>query len=102
MNKSQCQLLFDTAVRYDISLPVNLFPAVVDATRKRLLQLGDRMPCSALNVNDGMMLKKCLQSGPGVAEVVCWGHLGDGNLHLNVAVKAKSPEVGVRPLFYQV
>lgn len=52
--------------KYDVSVPVQDFPALADETRRRLRGL-------------------CYPP----ATVVAYGHLGDGNLHLNVAV----PEV---------
>lgn len=52
--------------KYDVSVPVQDFPALADETRRRLQGL-------------------CCPE----ATVVAYGHLGDGNLHLNVSV----PEV---------
>lgn len=47
--------------KYDVSLPLNAYYACVLATRERLMHLD------------------CVN-------VVAWGHVADGNLHLNVAV----------------
>lgn len=49
--------------KYDVSVPVRDFPVLVEETRRRLRGL-----CSP------------------EAVVVAFGHLGDGNLHLNVCV----------------
>lgn len=49
--------------KYDVSIPVQFFRALADETRRRLRGL-----CS-----------------PEVT-VVAYGHLGDGNVHLNVAI----------------
>lgn len=47
-------------LKYDVSLPINMFEDAVSQARERV--------------------------GEG-AEVVGWGHIGDGNLHLNVAIE---------------
>lgn len=52
--------------KYDLSLPVASMYSLVEATRKRL---------------------------EGHAEVVAWGHLGDGNLHLNISAPRYDDEV---------
>ncbi|CAN0421473.1 unnamed protein product [Ectocarpus fasciculatus] len=53
--------------KYDVSIPVGDFKALADETRRRLRGL--------------------FPEGGG-ATVVAYGHLGDGNLHLNVCVPA--------------
>ncbi|CAN0260262.1 unnamed protein product [Ectocarpus sp. 4 AP-2014] len=55
--------------KYDVSIPVGDFKALADETRRRLRDL---FP----------------EGGGGAATVVAYGHLGDGNLHLNVCVSA--------------
>lgn len=56
--------------KYDLSLPLPHFYDIVSATRERI---GDAASC------------------------VCgYGHIGDANLHLNVAVEMYSPEVHER------
>lgn len=52
------------SLKYDISLPLSVFDVAIRDARQRVAHV------------------------PGV-EVVGWGHIGDGNLHLNVAVKDK-------------
>lgn len=60
--------------KYDVSIPVQDFHALADETRRRVLGL-----CSP------------------EAIVVAYGHLGDGNLHLNVSVpKEKGDGAGDR------
>lgn len=49
--------------KYDVSLPVRDFPVLAEETRRRLRGL-----CSP------------------EARIVTYGHLGDGNLHLNICV----------------
>lgn len=64
--------------KYDVSVPVRDFKALADETRRRL---------------------RALPSLEAVAEevkVVAYGHLGDGNLHLNVCVPAAAGEKGGR------
>ena len=53
-----------TSCRYDVSLPLDKFYAIVEAVRERI---GDRGVC------------------------VGYGHMGDCNLHLNIA--SKDPEI---------
>lgn len=53
--------------KYDLSLPLAKFNLVMEVTRQRLKDYGFSEEFSEGNV-----------------ELVCWGHLGDGNLHLNV------------------
>ena len=52
--------------KYDVSVPVGDFKLLADETRRRLRGL--------------------LPKGDGDVTVVAYGHLGDGNLHLNVCV----------------
>jgi FAD/FMN-containing dehydrogenase len=59
-------------IKHDISLPISRIPDFIDAT-ERLLQ----------------------QAYPG-CQLVCFGHLGDGNLHYNVA-----PPPGITPPDFQ-
>lgn len=54
--------------KYDVSVPVGDFQVLADETRRRLRGL--------------------LPEGEGGVTVVAYGHLGDGNLHLNVCVPA--------------
>ena len=56
--------------KYDVSVPVGDFQLLADETRRRLRGLKSR--------------------GEGDVTVVAYGHLGDGNLHLNVCVPAAS------------
>ena len=60
------------ANRYDVSLLLENFPSVIHATRDRLRSHG--LLGSATDTSKA-------------AEVVCWGHLGDGNLHINVVIR---------------
>lgn len=48
-------------LKYDVSLPLDSFYKVVEEARERVRDIGD-------------------------VHVVGWGHVGDGNLHLNVAI----------------
>lgn len=52
--------------KYDVSVPVKGFQTLADETRRRLRGL--------------------LPEGEGEVTVVAFGHLGDGNLHLNICV----------------
>lgn len=52
-------------LKYDFSLPLSSFYEIVELTREKLADI------------DGV-------------NIVAWGHIGDGNLHLNIAIDNKS------------
>ncbi|CAN0387772.1 unnamed protein product, partial [Hapterophycus canaliculatus] len=56
--------------KYDVSVPVRDFKALAEETRRRLRGLPS------------------LGAAAADVKVVAYGHLGDGNLHLNVCVPA--------------
>lgn len=58
--------------KYDVSVPVGDFQALADETRRRL--------------RDRLLMSE--EGGDVDVTVVAYGHLGDGNLHLNVCVPA--------------
>jgi len=62
------------AYKYDISIPVPKFKEAVDRTRERLDSLGLLRP-------------------DAVKQVIGYGHVGDGNLHLNILAANYSPEI---------
>mmetsp|Transcript_24655 Transcript_24655/g.97356 ORF Transcript_24655/g.97356 Transcript_24655/m.97356 type:complete len:222 (-) Transcript_24655:1695-2360(-) len=66
-------------LKYDVSLPMKDFYALVTDTRQRLSQLP--------------------------AATVGWGHIGDGNLHLNVAITQQGASEAVKaqmdPFLYE-
>jgi FAD/FMN-containing dehydrogenase len=66
--------------KYDISIPLNKFKEVVDMTRERLSGV------------------------EGVKKVVGYGHVGDGNLHLNVVTDGYRDEIAnkLEPWLYEV
>ncbi|KAF1321490.1 D-2-hydroxyglutarate dehydrogenase, mitochondrial precursor, partial [Globisporangium splendens] len=53
--------------KYDVSLPMSQFYQIAEETRKRVAPLG--------------------------ADVICYGHLGDSNVHLNVSTLAHDEKV---------
>lgn len=59
--------------KYDLSVPLPLMYSIVEETRERFIQHG-------LLASDG-------SEGDLVRDVVGYGHIGDGNLHLNVIAK---------------
>ncbi|KAG2023309.1 D-lactate dehydrogenase cytochrome oxidoreductase [Coprinopsis cinerea AmutBmut pab1-1] len=73
------------AYKYDISIPVAKFQEVVDNTREHLRSKG------LLHEN-------------AVKHVVGYGHVGDGNLHLNVVAHSFQPEIeaALEPYIYEV
>jgi FAD/FMN-containing dehydrogenase len=71
--------------KYDISVPIAAFKEVVDATKEQLRRKG-------------------LLNEDAVRQVIGYGHIGDGNLHLNVAAAAYTPEVesALEPFVYEL
>jgi (R)-2-hydroxyglutarate---pyruvate transhydrogenase len=65
--------------KYDVSIPLEELYSLVDDTRERL------------------------KGVKGIVDVVGYGHVGDGNLHLNVVAKEFSPEIEkeLEPWIYQ-
>ncbi|CAE6526506.1 unnamed protein product [Rhizoctonia solani] len=63
--------------KYDISVPVREFMNVTNTVRNRLQEKG------------------LYRSGPNsrVSHVMGYGHVGDGNLHINVVANAYTPEI---------
>ncbi|KAA1471563.1 FAD-binding domain-containing protein [Dentipellis sp. KUC8613] len=73
------------AYKYDISVPQASFKEVVDITREHLRKHG-------------------LLHEDAVKHVIGYGHVGDGNLHLNVVAAAYSPEIeaALEPFVYEL
>ncbi|KAI0274816.1 FAD-binding domain-containing protein [Gloeopeniophorella convolvens] len=73
------------AYKYDISVPLASFKEVVDTTREHLRSKG------VLHEN-------------AVKHVIGYGHVGDGNLHLNVVAAAYTPEIeaALEPFVYEL
>ncbi|PPQ67357.1 hypothetical protein CVT24_011540 [Panaeolus cyanescens] len=73
------------AYKYDISVPLSSFKEVVDNTREHLRSKG-------------------LLHDKAVKFVLGYGHVGDGNLHLNVCADAYLPEIqdALEPYIYEV
>ncbi|TDL28415.1 FAD-binding domain-containing protein [Rickenella mellea] len=73
------------AYKYDISIPLSAFKDVVDATREHLR-------------------KKGLMRDDAVKHVIGYGHVGDGNLHLNVVAQTYSKEIesALEPFVYEL
>ncbi|EGO19810.1 hypothetical protein SERLADRAFT_358276 [Serpula lacrymans var. lacrymans S7.9] len=72
--------------KYDISIPIADFERVVDSCRDQLKSRG-------------------LYGDHAVSKVVGWGHIGDGNLHINVIAKqGYTPEIeqALEPFIYEV
>ncbi|CAA7266588.1 unnamed protein product [Cyclocybe aegerita] len=73
------------AYKYDISIPLSSFKRVVDDTREHLRSKG-------------------LLHDKAVKYVLGYGHVGDGNLHLNIVADAYLPEIesALEPYVYEV
>ncbi|KAK1223819.1 D-lactate ferricytochrome c oxidoreductase [Marasmius sp. AFHP31] len=73
------------AYKYDISIPLSAFKDVVDTTRNHLQSKG-------------------LLHEDAVKHVIGYGHVGDGNLHLNVIANAYTDEIqaALEPFVYEL
>ncbi|KAH8100633.1 FAD-binding domain-containing protein [Cristinia sonorae] len=73
------------AYKYDISVPLAKFKEVVDTTREHIRSKG-------------------LLHDDAVKHVVGYGHVGDGNLHLNVVAANYTPEIeaALEPFVYEL
>ncbi|KAJ3567364.1 hypothetical protein NP233_g6408 [Leucocoprinus birnbaumii] len=71
--------------KYDISVPLSSFKEVVDNTREHLRSKG-------------------LLHDKAVKHVLGYGHVGDGNLHLNIVADSYLPEIqdALEPYIYEV
>ncbi|KAF8898579.1 FAD-binding domain-containing protein [Infundibulicybe gibba] len=71
--------------KYDISVPLSSFKEVVDGTREQLRSKG-------------------LLGNNAVKHVLGYGHVGDGNLHLNIVADAYTPEIqdALEPYVFEV
>jgi len=72
--------------KYDVSVPLADFQNVVDAVRER-------------------MISKGLYGDDGISKVMGYGHIGDGNLHLNVIAKhgyRPELEAALEPFIYEL
>jgi len=88
--------------KYDLSLPLSKFSLAMEATRSRLVEHGfspslshslltgkSEMDSAVMNITTTTSKKE----EDNDAELVCWGHLGDGNIHLNVITRKVSPKL---------
>ncbi|KAK0421791.1 FAD-linked oxidase-like protein [Armillaria borealis] len=73
------------AYKYDISVPLSTFKECVDITREHLRSKG-------------------LMREGAVRHVIGYGHVGDGNLHLNVVADTYSSEIqdALEPFIYEL
>ncbi|KAG0141811.1 hypothetical protein CROQUDRAFT_663316 [Cronartium quercuum f. sp. fusiforme G11] len=78
---------FGKAYKYDLSLPVSVMYDVVEETRDRFKQKG------LLGTEGDKMVKA----------VLGYGHIGDGNLHINIVSRQWDPEVerAIEPWIYE-
>lgn len=80
---------FGGAYKYDVSIPLDEFYVLVDDVRARMKEAG--------------LLSTPENPDNIVVDVVGYGHMGDSNLHLNVAVKQydKRVEELLEPFVYE-
>jgi D-lactate dehydrogenase (cytochrome) len=76
--------------KYDLSVPVNRLYSLVLDMRMRLRDMGLYHPDTNA---DG-----------AVKHIIGFGHMGDGNLHLNIMTKGRSPELqsAIEPYIYEL
>lgn len=79
---------FGGVYKYDVSLPLDSMYSLVEAVQERLKKLN---------------LSSTEDESKPVYEAVGYGHIGDGNLHLNVAVREYNKEVekALEPFVYE-
>lgn len=84
---SEASAHFGGVYKYDVSLPLDAMYGLVDATRAHLQAAG--------LVGD--------EDAAPVVDVVGYGHMGDANLHLNVAVRRydKAVERALEPFVFE-
>lgn len=84
---SECMGHWGGTYKYDVSIPLPQLYQLVEDTKKRILEAG--------LIGDG-------EDYP-VVEVVGYGHMGDSNLHLNVATRRydKAVEECLEPFVYE-
>lgn len=71
--------------KYDLSMPVARMNELVEDMRKRFLE------------------RDMLGEGKPIKEVVGYGHIGDGNLHINIVADSYAPEIEsvIEPYIYE-
>ncbi|MBW0470068.1 hypothetical protein O181_009783 [Austropuccinia psidii MF-1] len=76
--------------KYDLSIPMPLMYSLVEQTRQRLIEHGLLSP----DGSEGDLIK-CVSG---------YGHVGDGNLHLNIVAKRWDPKVEsvLEPWIYEL
>lgn len=74
--------------KYDLSVPVPKMYSLVEKMRTRLEQAG--------------LFKE--QGGGRIREIVGYGHIGDGNLHINICADKYDPEIEkvIEPYVYEI
>lgn len=74
--------------KYDVSLPLRHLHGLVDAVNERLANAG---------------IASTTDASKPVVSAIGYGHIGDGNLHLNVCVRQYSPQVEelLEPFVYE-
>ncbi|KAE8267425.1 hypothetical protein A4X09_0g4925 [Tilletia walkeri] len=71
--------------KYDLSMPVEKMNELVDVMRARFEEKG------------------MMGEGKGIKTVVGYGHIGDGNLHINIVADSYAPEIEavIEPYIYE-
>jgi len=86
--------------KYDLSIPIPELYSLVDATRERLTSAGLLSPADA---EDKEGVEDSNKDEFPVVDVVGFGHMGDGNLHLNIPTRRFNKEVEkvLEPFVYE-
>lgn len=79
---------FGGVYKYDVSLPLSSMYSLVEAVKEKLIKLD---------------LVSSEDKSKPVVDAIGYGHIGDGNLHLNVAVREYNKEVekALEPFVYE-
>ena len=97
---------FGGCYKYDLSIPLPELYSLVEATRERLTSkglLGDGPAAPDTTATTDSKSSEPESHPQPVLGVVGYGHMGDSNLHLNVAVKSytKDVEHALEPWVYE-
>ncbi|CCH61739.1 hypothetical protein TBLA_0F01970 [Henningerozyma blattae CBS 6284] len=92
-----CQLNGGSVYKYDISLPIRDMYSLIEETNKRLQEQ------SLIADSSSSPSSSSSSSSKPVIGAVGFGHMGDGNIHLNIATKQYSKEVEsvLEPFVYE-
>jgi hypothetical protein len=83
----KCNAPAGAVYKYDVSLPISQMYALVEEMRTRLTTALPHLAGSSSGAGSGAGSDGSDDDGPPPIRVAGYGHLGDGNLHLNISGK---------------